>query len=93
MSNMFRDDDGKLPTYAWPGGYPVIYICNDGAVMCPACANNENGSQAYTGPFDPGLGRDWHIVAQDIHYEGAPEQCVHCGEEIESAYGDPEKED
>ncbi len=33
-------DNGKLVTYVWPGGYPVFYITNEGAI-CPDCANND----------------------------------------------------
>lgn len=24
--------------YAWPGGYAVAFICDDGGVLCPTCA-------------------------------------------------------
>ena len=27
-----------------------------------------------------------------VHYEGPPEQCVHCNEFTESAYGDPDED-
>ena len=47
-----RDDSGKLPAYAWPGGYPIIYIAGDGGIFCPACANGENGSDAGTDSAD-----------------------------------------
>ena len=38
---------GELITYAWPGGYPVIYITEDSGVLCPNCANGKNDSEAY----------------------------------------------
>lgn len=28
--------------YAWPGGYVVAFICDDGGALCPSCAK-ENG--------------------------------------------------
>ena len=34
-----RDSNGKLPAYAWPGGYPIIYITKDGETLCAACAS------------------------------------------------------
>jgi len=86
-----RDSDGKLPAFAWPGGYPIVYVMSDGETMCPACANGENGSLARTedGPDD--MPRDgWRIEGYDVHYEGPPEICCHCNAEIESAYGDPD---
>ena len=74
-----RDDNGKLPSCAWPGGYPILYQDKHGSDLCPDCANRDvDDSQACVGWF--------------IHYEGAPVTCDDCGEMIESAYGDPAEE-
>jgi ribosomal protein S27E len=71
-----RDSDGQLPAFAWPGGYPIIYLDRGGNVLCPDCANREtDASQA--------------PVSCDVFYEGAPLQCDDCGKTIDSAYGDP----
>lgn len=94
MDTLYRDFDGKLPAYAWPGGYQMFYLMSDGEVMCPDCANGENGSHARTedGPDDaPHDG--WKIVAGDIHWEGPPEICCHCNAEIPSSYGDPNEDE
>ena len=86
-----KTSNGELITYAWPGGYPVIYLTEDNAVLCPACANGKNDSEAYL-DID-GRGRNglkdpqWEICASDVHWEGEPIQCEHCNGEIESAYG------
>ena len=76
-----RDSNGKLPAYAWPGGYPVVYYAKDMGVLCPKCANGRDNDEQ----LKP--------VACDVHYEGRPEICEHCNAEIESAYGDPEADD
>ena len=34
----------KLPAYSWPGGYNILYITDDGGVLCAKCAN-ANGSE------------------------------------------------
>lgn len=34
----FRDSDGELIAYAWPGGYQVVYYTKDGSELCPECA-------------------------------------------------------
>lgn len=86
---LHRDEDGTLPAYAWPGGYPIVYYLTDLACLCPACANGGNGSKASETSDD----EQWRIVAQDIFYEGAPEACDHCGELMESAYGDSDDAD
>lgn len=83
-----RNDDGTFPAYAWPGGYPILYILADGETLCPKCANGENGSEAST---EPETANGWRIIGQGIHWEGAPETCAHCGGEIESAYGPTEE--
>ena len=84
--DQIRDDKGLLPVYAWPGGYPVVYITTDGGTFCPDCANGQNGSEARTEPGNyPNDG--WVIVGHAIHWEGDPISCDHCNTEIESAYG------
>lgn len=89
-----RNDDGTLPAFAWPGGYPIYYLFADGEVCCPDCANGQNGSEATilegAGMFEvnrTGLDPGWTIVASDVHWEGDALQCAHCNAQIESAYG------
>ncbi len=89
MAKLHRDSNGKLPAYAWPGGYPIIYSTSDGAWLCPACANGENGSDANEASDDP----QWRLIACDVHWEGPDLQCEHCNADIESAYGDPDADD
>ena len=83
-----RNEDGTFPAYAWPGGYPIVYILADGETLCPKCANGENGSIAYVGESPDGMEDDqWKIVGQEVHWEGPAFHCAHCSAEIESAYG------
>jgi hypothetical protein len=84
-----RDEDGNLPSFVWPGGYPILYVLGDGESLCPDCANGANGSEASD---DPDKQTDWRIEGLSVFYEGAPEYCAHCGKTMESAYGDPEAE-
>lgn len=84
-----RDSDGRLSAYAWPGGYPLVYLCADGGDLCPECANGDNGSEATAeDASDP----QWHVVDAYVHYEGPPVVCGHCETAIDSAYGDPDAE-
>ena len=78
------DSEGELPAYAWPGGYPLYYLTADNGTLCPNCANMPEPRHAT--PDE----KQWHVVAQGCHWEGAPIECDHCGAEIESAYGDPD---
>lgn len=94
MAEITRDENGKLPAYAWPGGYPIFYLTADNGILCPDCANGGNGSLA-SEHLDPECPDDnqWRLVACDVHYEGGSLECDHCGAEIQSAYGDPEYKD
>lgn len=80
-----RDKSGKLPAIAWPGGYSVLYLADDGGTFCAACANGENDSDA-SADAEPSSG--WRIVGGYVHWEGAPEYCAHCHAELQSEYGD-----
>lgn len=74
LQKLRQENDGKLPSFAWPGGYPLIYATKSATILCPECATNNNDSD------DP-INKWW------IHYEGEPEVCEECNVEIESAYG------
>lgn len=69
----------KLPSHAFPGGYPLFYVNNHNDILCPDCAN---GHAEY----------DETIVNYDVHLEGDSLYCDHCGREIESAYGNPDND-
>lgn len=80
--------DDTLPTYAWPGAYPMTYYTVNGLMICPKCANDPDTS-------DP-------VTAGDVYWEGPTVPCEdgsQCGAmvdgtwtpgAIDSAYGDPE---
>lgn len=67
--------NGTLPSYAWPGGYPIFYVTDQGTILCPEHANVEHEYN------------DELIVAADINYEDDSLYCEH-GERIESAYAE-----
>jgi hypothetical protein len=74
------DVEGELPYYAWPGGYPIIYVDGWDEQLCPECANKAMREQNEDS-FSEDLPTDWYI-----HYEGASKFCYECNTEIESAY-------
>lgn len=84
---MTRNEDGSLPAYAWPGGYPIFYVCQDGGTLCPACANGGNGSIAYIGKSPDGIDdAQWRIVGQEVNYEDDSLFCDHCKAKVDAAY-------
>lgn len=93
LHELWDSNGGSLPSFAWPGGYPIVYVANDGEAFCPDCANRKNGADTrITQRPDDNLCDGWLIIGFLIHYEGEPERCCHCGAEIESAYGVPESD-
>jgi len=76
----YRIESGQLMSHAWPGGYPLYYLCKDGGVLCPDCANSPECNQA--------TDDQWLIVGVGINYEDTALYCDHCQELIESAYGE-----
>lgn len=74
-----RNADGSLPCYAWPGGYPILYLDKHNDTLCAECAtkDSDNGEEP---------------AAHFVHYEGPSEFCAECNAEVESAYGDLEEE-
>lgn len=78
---------GALPAYAWPGGYPLVYIVDDGETLCPACVNDPS-----TPVHESGIQDGWRLEGLQVHWEGPPEICAHCGATVESAYGNSDQE-
>jgi hypothetical protein len=80
VTDDMRLENGKLPAYAFPGGYPIFYLAADNGVLCPDCAN------AYTPDRDNE--RQLKPVECDINYEDDSLYCEHCNKRIESAYAE-----
>lgn len=78
---LHKNDDGTLPAFAWPGGYPIYYLDSDNCVLCPKCANKHLADEQ----------ENFRPAAYGVHYEGEPLICEQCNAEIESAYGVPEQ--
>jgi hypothetical protein len=78
-----RIRDGK---YAWPGGYPVYFIAEDGGAICIDCVkkNWKRVVAAHLMKND----KSWGILGADINYEDDMLLCENCSENIESAYGE-----
>jgi hypothetical protein len=74
-----RDEDGKLAAFAWPGGYPILYLDGDNEVLCADCANASENEDSF--PRERPVG---HFV----HYEGPDEYCAQCNKAVPSAYGE-----
>ena len=81
VKETMRELDTKFPAYAWPGGYPLVYITPESSCLCADCAK-----EVYN---DPDEFEEFKPSTQFIHYEGPPIYCEECNNDIPSAYGDP----
>lgn len=70
--SLVKNENGELPAYAWPGGYPMFYVAKDSSVLCPTCANQETEN----------------IEAGDANWEDPDMHCDQCTRRIESAYAE-----
>ena len=77
------DADNKFGSYAWPGGYVLAHLCNDGGCLCAKCANDPKNPVHTDAPDD-----GWRIVDSFINYEDAELMCNHCGDMIPASHGD-----
>ena len=73
--------------WAWPGGYPLYYVCEDSGILCSQCANDEIEFTS-----NPEAESMWKIAAAEINYEDDNLECCHCNKMCESAYGEPDSE-
>ena len=82
-------DKPQLESFAWPGGYLIIYYAQDTAVICSECANGGNDAEFQNPECQDDA--QWTLADCDIYYEGPPLYCEHCNRQLESAYDDPEE--
>jgi hypothetical protein len=72
-------DEGStvFPAYAWPGGYDIGYVTNDGACLCATCMNDATNPVHFRDEDTTDDG--WMIVAVDCaaNWDGA-NACDHC---------------
>lgn len=76
----------RKTSYAWPGGYAILALMNDGEILCFNCVQQEEIHEG----GDTG---EWCFKDTFIHWEGPPLICAHCYKELKSEYGDPEEEE
>lgn len=87
LTDLRDEKTGKLPAFAWPGGYPVFYVTSDSAALCPDCVNDPSNPV-----HENGLSDGWKVDDYAINYEDSQLFCDHCNKRIESAYAEDEVE-
>ena len=63
--------------YAWPGGYELFGICNDGGILCCDCMRRDYYLIAYSRKHK--INDGWRVIAIDSAAEyDSLIQCEHC---------------
>lgn len=75
--------------FAFPGGYPLVYLCSDGGVLCHSCCIGE--AAEIMRAIRDGDSSGWRVVACDALYEG-DSTCDHCGHRTVGAYEDEDSD-
>lgn len=70
--------------YAWPGGYPIFILMEDGGTLCPDCAKNNYRQISQATRMGGYYG--WSAAGVDVNCEDKDMVCCHCNEPIQCAY-------
>lgn len=81
----------RAGSHAWPGGYPIVLITDDGEMVHPGALAKDKGA-LFIAMHDVMHKFSGRIVGADIYFEGPIVQCAYTNADIESAYGEPEGE-
>jgi hypothetical protein len=87
MKTMGQIKQAIRDKYAWPGGYPIFLVMNDGDAVCIDCARKEYRQIAHDTVKE--WRTEWDAAGPEINWEDSELTCAHCNDYIESAYADP----
>lgn len=81
-------ENGLWPAHAWPGGYPIAYVTDDGEILCAACMDDPTNPTHFGGAAD-----GWRIdgagaFGADMDYPETDETCTHCARVICEGMGE-----
>ena len=74
--------------YAWPGGYPMYFVLDDGGALSFEGARQNLREILYDMTHDIRGSGSWFVVGCEINYEDEDLVCEHTGAKIPSAYGE-----
>lgn len=89
IKGVFDDETQTLPSFAWPGGYPMFYVDGDNSVLCPKCANRQvTEAVEEIGEHGEPLVPRFLPADYEANYEDDSLYCDECSTRIESAYAE-----
>lgn len=75
--------------FAWPGGYPMFFICADGGVISFDAAE-EHKVEILDAIKEPRSNQQWEVTSCIVNWEDDDLFCDHTNERIPSAYAETE---
>ena len=81
IQRLREDNGGKLPLFAWPGGYDMIYWFEQDGETYPLCG--ECAEEQLAGAFGD-VGKVVGIESGDLYEEYLP--CENCGKQLAAYY-------
>ncbi len=85
MATITRNEDGTLEAFAWPGGYQMFYLDEEGETLCPNCAAIQHSLEECE---EHGQCGEAHLIGADANYEDEDIYCVNCSGQIPASYAD-----
>jgi len=75
----------KQGPFAWPGGYPLYFVCSDGEALSFDAARKHAAliTSALRDPWDKS---GWRVIGAEVNWEDPRLMCAHTGKPIEAAY-------
>ena len=74
--------------YAWPGGYPLFFIADDGQPLSFDAVRENFRSVIHSMRHQ--INDGWNVIGCDVNWEDSSLYCAHTGKRIESAYAEEE---
>ena len=91
MLTLAKVKDAIRNKYAWPGGYPMFLVMEDGEALSIDAAR-ECWREIVGAHLRPQYLDQWQVAAVAINWEDSQLYCAHSGAKIESAYGEETEE-
>jgi hypothetical protein len=76
----------RAGAYAWPGGYEIVFVCDDGATLCHKCARNV-APQIMRDIAEHNRGSGWRVTGLFTTAETDERvQCDHCNRVLQKEW-------
>ena len=72
------ESNEEWPSYAWPGGYTIVYVLSDGEDLCVDCMDNPHNPVHFAGASDGWKVIDAYLAEETDGEPGGTICCANC---------------